>query len=123
MQQTWRVVDLNDNGRTIEKHPTAHQAHRAMLVLAAHDLRNGRVPYASVTPQDYPLPSWAELHMPPWVEEVLLGEELPEGPMPEAQRSKAAVDTILAVREVCKTLGEERTRALILSRDWKLPAP
>jgi hypothetical protein len=120
MQQTWKVVN---KGRVIEEHPTAVQAHRAMLVLAAHDLRNGRVSHASVTPQDYPLPAWKELDMPPWAEEVLLGEELPEGPMPEAKRSQAAVDTILAIREVSKTLGEERTQALIQSREWKLPAP
>lgn len=72
---TWRVV--NNANRTIESHGSPRDAERALMILSAHEIKNGRVANYRIEPPITIPCTLDELNLPDWVWEVL-EEQVPE---------------------------------------------
>ncbi len=65
----WRILD--GSGRVVESHDTPRKAERAMMILSAHEVKNGRVAAYTITPP-ITIPSTVdELRLPDWALEAL----------------------------------------------------
>lgn len=68
MNRFWEVIQTLPNGKTkwIETHENPKAAFRAALILAAHEIKNGRVgeywvkPFVSYTLDEIDLPDWVK---------------------------------------------------------------
>jgi hypothetical protein len=81
---TWRIV--NAAGRGIESHGTPKAAERALMILSAHEIKNGRFADYRIEPLITIPSTLDELDLPDWVWEVL-EQQAPE--MKEARRGQA----------------------------------
>ncbi len=67
---TWSIED-GESGRIVETHQTPDLAYRAMLLLSAHEVKNGRVAkYRVRLPSDFS-PNADSLDLPAWVRDAL----------------------------------------------------
>lgn len=61
----WKIRD-NRTGAYIEHHNSPRHAQHALMILTAHELKNGRVPDYTVTPRLMEPLTLAELQLPSW---------------------------------------------------------
>lgn len=66
---TWRILDAD--GRGVESHSTVLDVTRAMLILSAHEVKNGRTANYTITPLIISGPTIDECDLPDWALEAL----------------------------------------------------
>lgn len=75
MGRTWKVIDKNNNDKIVETHDRWEDAYRALMILTAHDLVNGRdkIHYA-VDPEMVQActPTLDELNLPSWAYDEIM---------------------------------------------------
>lgn len=67
----WKIKDMARGGVGIESHDTARAANRALLVLSAHEIKNGREPNYVIEPHVDLDPNWGSFNLPDWVTTAL----------------------------------------------------
>lgn len=69
----WRIIN-NNTGKGVESHETPKAAQRAMLILSAHDIKNGRKADYRIEPQIIIPNTIDELDLPSWAYQVFVGD-------------------------------------------------
>jgi hypothetical protein len=70
---TWKIFDRN---KLVEICKSPKQAQEAMLILSAHEIKNGRVANFRISPPVNLEPDITKLNLPEWALEVLKKEGL-----------------------------------------------
>ena len=66
---TWKI--LNESGATVESHDAPKAAYRAMMILSAHEIKNGRMANYRVEPMIVIPYTIEELNLPLWAKKAL----------------------------------------------------
>lgn len=69
----WQIKDKNRDGKVVEEWNDPRSANRAMLVLSAHEIKNGREANYHIDPPIVLEHDWAKLNLPDWVIKALEG--------------------------------------------------
>lgn len=71
---TWRIIDKLQNDKVVETHQSPYNAQRALHILTAHELKNGRKAHYAITPEivEARPPTLDELNLPSWAYDALM---------------------------------------------------